>query len=109
MATIVQRRFQKQPPIPTPNLDPLADRQKEIPTTKTLLASKMTTASRTKQIPKVQDVKLEDSDEEDVLTLESIIKEKPSPKKVALFIQECINELMRESDDSETDMNDSEY
>jgi len=67
-----------------------------------------------KEIPKVKNVQLEadsDSEEEEEISFETIVKQKPSPKKVAMFIQECINQIMKEddSDQSETDMNDSEY
>jgi len=98
MATKVQvvprKNTNKTQPIPTPSVDPLLERPKILPTTNIMKAPK-------------QEEKVE-SDEE--ISLESIIRDKPSPKTVAKFLQSCVNQILKDDSDLEsTDMNDSEY
>jgi hypothetical protein len=100
MPLTVQRKAKVETPAIVPH-DPLV-KKVEVPV-----------KQQQKVIPKVKDVVLEDSDEEDEISMESIVRDKPSPKKVCQFIQACINEIMREddsTDDSETtDFQESEY
>ena len=51
-----------------------------------------------------------DSEEESEITFSSIIKDKPSPSKVATFLQMFINDIVKEDDsDDEDNMESSEY
>ena len=96
-AQVVPRKnLKKTQPIATPSVDPLLDRPKQLPTTHMVKAQ---------QEEKVSP----ESDEE--ISLESIIRDKPSPKTVAKFLQGCVNQILKndDSDLESTDMNDSEY
>jgi hypothetical protein len=102
MPQVVQRKPKPQSIPNPPPPDPLAQRPK--------VQQKQVMKDKNKVIPQVKDIIMEDSDEEEELSFDYIVKEKPSPKKVAMFLQECVNEIMKEDDsESETDMNDSEY
>jgi hypothetical protein len=102
MPQVVQRKPKPQSIPNPPPPDPLAQRQK--------VQQQQQVKGKNKVIPQVKDIILEDSDEEEELSFDYIVREKPSPKKVAMFLQECVNEIMKEDDsESETDMNDSEY
>jgi hypothetical protein len=94
---IVPRKNTKKTQLPTaPPVDPLLDRPKILPTTNLVKA---------KQEEKVES----NSDEE--ISFESIIRDQPSPKTVAKFLQGCVNQILKDdnSDLESTDMNDSEY
>jgi len=86
-------------PIATPPVDPLLDRPKILP--KQLPTTHMVKAK--------QEEKVENSDEE--ISFESIIRDQPSPKIVAKFLQSCVDQILKDdnSDLESTDMNDSEY
>jgi hypothetical protein len=113
MPQVVQRKPKPQSIPNPPPPDPLAPRpkvqQKQVMTGRNG-GSRGAHQDKNKVIPQVKDIILEDSDEEEELSFDYIVREKPSPKKVAMFLQECVNEIMKEDDsESETDMNDSEY
>jgi hypothetical protein len=94
---VVPRKNTKKTQLPTaPPVDPLLDRPKILPTTHMVKEAK-------------QEEKLE-SDEE-IISLESIIRDQPSPKTVAKFLQSCVNQILKDDDSDleSTDMNDSEY
>ena len=95
---IVPRKNTKKPqPIATPTVDPLLDRPKLLPTN----------LVQAKQKEKVES----NSDEEKEISFESIIRDQPSPKTVAKFLQSCVNQILKDDDSDleSTDMNDSEY
>jgi len=94
---IVPRKNTKKPqPIATSTVDPLLDRPKILPTTNLVKA---------KQEEKVN------PESDDEISFESIIRDQPSPKTVAKFLQGCVNQILKDdnSDLESTDMNDSEY
>ena len=97
MPQLVPRK-QKVEQIRPPVHDPLAPKVKE--------TSKLLPTTKSKVTQKQE----EDSDSEEELSFASIVREKPSPSKVAMFLQECINEMVKDSDD-ETDshLESSEY
>jgi hypothetical protein len=113
MPQVVQRKPKPQSIPNPPPPDPLAQRptgQKGGSRGAHQVQQQQQVKGKNKVIPQVKDIIMEDSDEEEELSFDYIVKEKPSPKKVAMFLQECVNEIMKEDDsESETDMNDSEY
>ena len=99
MPQTVPRKERKEKPV-IPTHDPLAPVSKP-------QAYKNTQVSAPKRVdpPTKEDIS---SDEE--LSFQSIVQKRPSPSKVAIFLQECINEMNKDSDDdSEEDMMSSEY
>lgn len=103
MPLTVQRKAKVETPAIVPH-DPLV-KKVEVPVRATI-------KQQQKVIPKVKDVVLEDSDEEEEISMDMIVREKPSPKKVCQFIQACIDEIMREDDSTDesetTDFQESE-
>ena len=97
MAQVVARKnTKKTQPIPPPQVDPLLERPKILPTTNIMKAQK-------------QEEKVESNSDEEI-SFESIIRDQPSPKTVAKFLQSCVNQILKNDSDLEsTDMNDSEY
>jgi len=106
MPQLVPRKQVQRVPAPAPPPDPLT--QRLIPTTATVAGP-----TRVSKIvkTKVEQVKMDpESSDEEELSFESIVRDKPSPKKVAMFIQECVNDLMKDSDEETSDQaEDSDY
>jgi hypothetical protein len=111
--TIPRKQVQRTVPAPQPPNDPLTRPQQpaikqdsERGTRPEFLVRQQIKQVKTKP----EQVVLDSDSEEEELSLESIVRDKPSPKKVAMFIQECVNDLIRDSDEeSETEMEDSDF
>jgi hypothetical protein len=98
MAQVVPRKnTKKTQPIPPPTVDPLVERVKILPPTNLVKAK--------------QEEKVNPESDEEIISFESIIRDQPSPKTVAKFLQSCVNQILKDDDSDleSTDMNDSEY
>jgi hypothetical protein len=123
--TIPRKQVQRVPP-PQPPSDPLtrpevtkvatgpSGRSK---TNESRLRSSTSNESRLRSdVPKGNESRLrsstsnESDSEEEELSFESIVRDKPSPKKIAIFVQACINQLIGDSDDEkDQEMDDSDF
>jgi len=102
MPQLVPRKQKVEQPL-IPTHDPLA------PVSKPQAYKNTQVSQVSMKKPEVHKMKDEDSSDEE-LSFQSIVQNKPSPSKVAMFLQECINEMNKDSDDdSEEDMMSSEY
>jgi hypothetical protein len=122
MPQLVPRKQKVEKPV-IPTHDPLAPVSKPQAYKNTQVSMKTTTGgSRSAHQPEVHTAtggsrgahQMEDDSSDEELSLQSIVRDKPSPSKVAMFLQECINEMNKDSDDEgfgsqEEDMMSSEY
>jgi len=100
---VPRKQIQRTVPPPNPPNDPLTRPPKQ--------EVKHIIKEENKKIKtKPEQVVLDSDSEEEEISFESIVRDKPSPKKVAMFIQECVNDLIRDSDEeSETEIDDSDF
>ena len=104
--TVPRKERKEKPVIQTHDpLAPVSSQNSKPQAYKNTQVSQVTTKK-----PEVHQMSKDEDSSDEELSFQSIVQNKPSPTRVAMFLQECINEMNKDSDEeSEEDMMSSEY